>query len=629
MTATPEHGSDAQQPPAPKEPDNLHQAVRTPRQLRAALRKVLHLNNKTYGDLNIPGATLSANMAADIDKLPTREFVERYLQQIGLATERVQLWLEIWDWLKVIKDNPGRRRPRHPAKPAARPLRGWLSLPAWPRTPRRRVTVLVMAPVLLLAGGGWIFYQHSQQCWSSNSQLQSRDEGCIGVTDGRDGAAVFGAEYETVLGKIAEENRRVTAKPDGYVTIAFVGLMRPPSDDRNSVAAADPASAAGQDDLVRTRTLQQVEGAYTAQVAANRSRDFPKIRLVLANMGPEATYWREAVTPLTQMTDAPDRLVAAVGMGLSQQESLNAARLLSAAKPQPIPMVADIITADGFNATGTIDGRGPIPGLVRTAIDNTTQLTIIGKELRQQSELKTAALVWAEFTSQGTADLYTRTLKEAFLNPKVGLKDFLGRDGNIFRFDPRGGDSALRTISDVLCGDRPDMVFYAGRQQFLPTFLKMLHNRPCRSTPITVIAGSETTGQRHNDSSLGDPEALIKLIYVPLADTRELDSPSNPDRGLYQEFAAAFTSHGFPAEHLLTGWAALAHDATVTATYATHKASTDANGKQRLPTTHDVSGQLFLFTSINAIRGATGIFRIDPSTGNRIDSRSRTPVRLP
>jgi hypothetical protein len=622
VTATPEPDFDGQQPPEPREPGNLHQ-IQTPRQLRAALREVLRLNNKTYNNIDIPGATMSANLASDRDRLPTREFVQRYLQQIGLSAERVELWLEIWDWMKANDDDPRRRRPQHPAKPPRR----WLSVLTWSRN-RRQVIALAMVTVLLLAGG-WIVYQQLQQCGSGSWALQPRDEGCTGVTDGSDGAAVFGPDYVTVLDKIAKENERATADPDGYITIAYVGMMLPRNGDRPQAAGLAPATPAGQADLVRTRTLQQVEGVYTAQVAANRARDFPKIRLVLANMGHDGTHWRDAVTPLAQMTDAPDRLVAAVGMGLSQQESLDAARFLSTAKPEPIPMVADIITADGFNVTGQIDRRGPIPGLVRTAIDNTTQLTTIGKELRRRPEVKTAALVWAQVTSQGTADLYTRTLKDAFLNPEVGLKDYLGKGGNVFPFDPRSGDTALRTISDLLCGDRPDMVFYAGRQQFLPTFLKMLHDRPCRSTPITVIAGSETTGQRHNDPFLNNPEAPISLIYVPLADTRELDSPSNPDRGLYQEFATAFTGHGFPTEHLLTGWAALAHDAMVTATYAARKSSINANGQPRLPTTHGVSGQLFLFTSTNAIRGATGIFRIDPGTGNRIDSRPRSPVHLP
>ncbi|MGK5558985.1 hypothetical protein ACSNOI_46030, partial [Actinomadura kijaniata] len=480
--------------------------------------------------------------------------------------------------------------------------------------------VAVVAVLAVVATVGWWGadrWRRWQHCGTTLPTVHSRDDQCLGVTDGRADPEVFGREYRQIMSLIAQENARAMREPAGYVTVAFAGPLRPHSGPRDPMGAAvDPA------DPTTSRTLQQLEGAYVAQVNANRARTFPKIRLAVANLGADQTPWRTTVDHLAQMTGAPDRLVAVVGMGLSQQESIDAARALATAKPRPIPMVADIITADGFNATGAIDGRGPIGGLVRTAIDVGTQLKILDGHLaKQKKRPKTAALVWSQVTPRGTPDLYARTLKDGFTNPRLGFKRLIDAGNMVFPFDPRSGDTVLRTISDTLCGRQPDVVLYAGRQAYLPTFLKMLHGRPCHATPLTVIAGSETTGQRRDDPSLNDKSAPITLVYVPLADPTQLGSADNPDRGLFTQFATDFASHRFPAAHLQTGWAVLAHDATLTAAGAIARSALAADGTtHRLPTTDAVRGQLFLHTGTNAVRGASGVFRIDTTTGDRINS---------
>lgn len=158
---------------------------------------------------------------------------------------------------------------------------------------------------------------------------------------------------------IAKQNTKaVEAGRDRYVTVAFMGPL----------TSKDP------------RVVSELEGAYTAQSEANATGNFPKIRVALANQGRDESHWQDAVAPLVKMDANPDdHLLAVVGLGLSQDESLDAARALNRAA---IPMVGDIITADGFNATGTIDGKGPIPGLVRVAQDNTSQLKAISAWLR-------------------------------------------------------------------------------------------------------------------------------------------------------------------------------------------------------------------------------------------------------
>ncbi len=404
--------------------------------------------------------------------------------------------------------------------------------------------------------------------------------------------------------------------PGSYVTVAFMGPL----------TSTD------------ARVVAEVEGAFVAQQQANTQSNFPKIRLVLGNMGADESHWHKTVTALEAMTTGPDYLRAVTGLGLSQDETVKAARHLAS---KSIPMVADIITADGLNKTGDIDDGGPIPGLVRVAIDNTSQLNAISDQLQtSRPQPSTAVLVKVTVTRGGSSDFYAASLAESFQrNQKLGR--YLKAGGLTFEFDPRGGSQALDIISKNLCGtSRIDLVYFSGRASDLDPFLRMLHNRPCHTTPITVVSGSDAGRLRKVNSPelydgpspvLGDPDAPIKVVYVPLADPDQLDNPTNPSRGLFRAFADAFTGQQFSRSDLETGWAIVAHDAVLTATTAIWK-GTDGGGTTTptLPNLFAVRDQLGLFITNNGlISGASGTFNIDPETGDRVDSRAPQPVTLP
>jgi hypothetical protein len=299
-------------------------------------------------------------------------------------------------------------------------------------------------------------------------------------------------------------------------------------------------------------------------------------------------------------------------------------------------MIGDIITADGFNATGQIDGKGPIPGLVQVSPNNTIQLNAINTWLRTQSKLKTAVLVKAVVTGVGSEDYYTSSLAEAF-ETRSDIKTYLQDiQSDVSPLDPRAGDTALETIANNLCGRAtpPDMVFYAARQSTLPTFLKKLEHRSCHKQPIMVITGSDGAGLRGQDiSALNNPDAPISVVYVPLADPAQLDSSDNIHRGLFQEFKKAFTDdHGFPVEHLDTGWAIKSYDAVIAAVTAIRKATENgATLTPKLPELFAVTNQLQLFNTSNVVPGASGNFNIDSLTGDRIynDTHLLKPNRLP
>lgn len=620
-------------------------AVSDQRQFRAQL--VALKGPMSYKDVEtasggeLPTATSSTTLR--LDQLPTLKFVERYLTACGLAEADQALWKEVW---QAVTDG---RAPLGEPQDAVPPNTDTLVLiegedseatetsdptpPSWFARRRRLIglTSLALAGALLVGGLWWHAEQveadrtaadakaaaeraaqewRKSHCDTDNPALHTTPTWCAGVTDGHDRHGVFGKELEPVLAAIDAENQAVM-KTNGYVTVALMAPL-----------------TKGDKSLTSDRAAHQVEGAFIAQHEANKGQGFPKIRLVLANMGSDESSWPAVVDQLKTMTGGSDRLVAVTGMGLSQQQTIDAARSLSEAH---IPMVGDVITADGFDKSGSIDRGAAIPGLVRVAPNVSTQIKALAQEVAKHPEMKAGAVISAPETPDGKPDFYTQSMEAAIRNPDMGLLPYLEAGGLSFNFTVQQGaeDSSLRTIADNMCGTpKIDVVFYAGRATYLETFIEKLRNRPCRTTPITVVTGSDAATVNPEIKGLNDPGAPISVLYVPLADPVQLADGSNPDQTLYLDFATEFTTthygQQFDKSHLASGWAVMAHDALLTARLAVRNA---AGTSQTPPNVRAVGDQLYLFDGLNAVTGAGGVFRIDPQSGNRKGSHDPKVVR--
>jgi hypothetical protein len=425
---------------------------------------------------------------------------------------------------------------------------------------------------------------------------------CVGVTDG---SYAFDAGLAAAEACVKRENDRVAGRGKAYVTVAFLG----------------PLTSTATQGLTTGRVPHQLEGACTAQHRVNQDQylgDHPLVRLVLANEGINEGQWQDVVGRLEGMTGAPDHLVAVVGLGLSQNETVLAARSLS---DHRIPMVGDVITADGIDTSGAglvIDGRsvGPLPGLTRVAPTTSDELAAVADYLGQRARLRTAILV----TDTNSSDLYTKTLADSF-HRQLGAYLQAGGD----RQEPFDGSlnnpgvgNDFSTIASDLCGiEPPDMVFYAGRELQLPIFLRDLSTRLCRTTPVTVVTGSDAAALTLDPDVNGILKAApISVLYTALADPTELDSPENPSRAQYTDFKMSFEQLGFAATDINDGWGIMAHDAMLTATIAIRKA-TGRSGA--LPQATQVRDQLyFLNVPTNSVPGAGGTFQLNPSTGNPV-----------
>jgi hypothetical protein len=92
----------------------------------------------------------------------------------------------------------------------------------------------------------------------------------------------------------------------------------------------------------------EIEGIAAAQAQANAPGCVHPVLVEIANTGSN----EQAATDVAlQLKNNPD-VVAVVGMGLSLQRSADAADLLGK-QPDAMPMIADVITAEGFDATGS------------------------------------------------------------------------------------------------------------------------------------------------------------------------------------------------------------------------------------------------------------------------------------
>ncbi|NUP67544.1 MAG: hypothetical protein HOW71_35840 [Nonomuraea sp.] len=460
------------------------------------------------------------------------------------------------------------------------------------------ITVVIVVVVLALVGWHlWGLLVPPPACASSRQDV------------GDSATARSAPSLEDLRRVIGEENERVEASGQSYVTIAFMASL------------ADEVLSAG-------RLVHQVGGAYTAQLRANQGRligSSPQIRLELVDMGQDERNWRDAVAKVEKLAKGPEHLVAVTGMGVSHRNTLNAARELSKAE---IPMVGDVLTADGFNITGGIDPKGGrIPGLFRMPFPVSTQLALIDCHLQEKRrDLDTALLVEDADNDGGKPDLYAKSLAIAFR--KGRFDESLKQAGNVTnRFggansDKKALDNEFQGIAGNLCGvDPPEMVFYAGRARYLPNFLDYLRNRNCANADhaLTVITGSDASNLAHQgDLGRRLAAAHVSVLYVPLAHPADLDDPGNPKRGRFKEFADEFTTtHSrvrFDRGSLLDGWAVMAHDAFLTAAKAAHK----AYDPQSSPSSASVRNQIGLFTaSTNTVPGATGDFLIDSQTGDR------------
>ncbi|MGW7051948.1 ABC transporter substrate-binding protein [Streptomyces sp. NPDC054887] len=463
----------------------------------------------------------------------------------------------------------------------------WLRRVFWFTPLRKGLTVLlVLAVAGVAAYGGYRVLNPDLSCADGVARPEAGAE-CVGVSG--DGYA-FGVDaLKQVAAAVARENDRV--KGD-YATVA---LMLP---------------LTSTDSGMRTKIVQEVQGAYLRQYAANHDSndELPKIRLVLANTGMGNAHWRTTVEALKGMVDAPHHLRAVSGVATSSAETKAAVKELTGAG---IPVVGTTITADDI-ANGP--GGDPYPGLARVSPTNRDEARAIARFGKVDAE----KAVLVQDTRGG--DHYTATLKKAFADL---LKD-APYEPQLFTSPPDPTDegstpNTFRQITLLLCDTRADTVYFAGRHTQLRQFVNALGKRGCQDRKFTVLTGDEGSYLGADDKL--DDSALSRKVsvrYAALAHPDAWTKPGAPRTGGSKTDYATFTGLLARAAgpdmgpigptSLTDGQAIIAYDAMSTAVQGIREATPAG---EKLPRIGDVVTQWPQTKASLKVQGASGWICLD------------------
>ncbi|MBY8859757.1 hypothetical protein K7711_25040 [Nocardia sp. CA2R105] len=446
------------------------------------------------------------------------------------------------------------------------------------------VAAFVLVPAILYA---------AKRCDAGVRQQGPHSE-CVGVTDG---TYVFDPDLARVESLIRDENRAVVASNAAYV----------------SVAVMLPMTLSADDDVTVEWVRHQLEGAYLAQMEANRSLlwrgNTPKLRVLLANPGSGLQQWRPAVDEI-EHEQASRHIVAVTGIGLSVHTAVQAMKRLSQLN---IPV---------FGSTLTADDIGAIRGFARVSPSNFEQGQAAAEYVKLQGK-HTAVVV----KDQNRNDLYPSTLAKAF-EDRFFDADHVSRGTETYLSQDAGADNLLSQMGAQICVDNPDVIYFAGRAREARVLIQSLSGRPCPQTKFTVVTGDDLSLRAVGDGTVKNAlDSGVDVIFTGLAHPAAWDATSQAfDGRVVADFKDSGSDPGhpcgpcfkdlFPAENLDDGVAIISHDSVAAAVSAVRRV---VSGGSQAATADDVVQMLKGMHGVNGVRGASGNISFDPENGNPED----------
>ena len=448
-----------------------------------------------------------------------------------------------------------------------------------------------------------------------SSKEQDGDKECVGITDG---SYAFGlpAEFERVLSRIRKQNEDAAtacgAERREPVTIGVLTTLTHP----NSGA----------------RPEHELEGFAAGQARANQPGCVRPLQLLVAHTGKA----EQAAVELARRFRADPSVTAVVGLGLSGINAANAANVLGTPIDEndvrPVPMVSDVITAEGFDSDGTTDAHGcdyeatfgkGIGGnyFFRVSFRNGVQVDELAKYLGAGNPPMFIV------TPDDQRDPYTCTtlqrIRALYRQQQPQVQEVL------FSVD---NEATVPQAARRVCNSEEAVtVFYTARSRDLGRFLAGLAERydrgVCEARSITVVSTSDAARMRvpEMDKGLETPreraltspafaDGRLRLVYTPLADPdvlRRGEAGGGPE---FVELVRLFDAMDFDVAHLDDGWAINAYDAVFTVS----KAVNDLDANQAV--TRDlVRGAIAGFSAADeksALSGANGRIGFE-NNGNR------------
>ncbi|AZM51888.1 hypothetical protein DMA15_04200 [Streptomyces sp. WAC 01529] len=439
---------------------------------------------------------------------------------------------------------------------------------------------------------------------------------CVGVTE-----SAFDADprLKSLIEAVAEENaevRRDAESPaDNGAKIPYVriALMMPYTSDESSAMTTD---------MIR----RALAGALTAQQEAN-SGSGPHYQLLFAPDGRNLDHWEPVVERLVELAkdkDAP--LVGVTGIPSSTPETR---RTIAALSDRGIPTVGPVITAADMNA-----GH-----FFKTSPNNDQFARALKQYLKKRPQRGEGFLVW----DNRSEDVYSRNLRRVFEKHFGDTYDFKGHNSNFT--GSSGADKGIpQRFTDAvqkICTARSDTVFFAGRDQDLPAFVKRLAQegdcgRGSELRLLKVGIGLEPT-LTTDETTRWLKEARATIVDASSVDPAWWDGGKDPEheppRALgrfLDRFHKLEKEHELGAKPLNDGYAVMYHDAFTLLADAVDRTYSEINegagkpeGKKAplIPTKNDVYNTLIM-PSIsangcsNCLRGAAGSYGFEGPGAN-------------
>lgn len=434
--------------------------------------------------------------------------------------------------------------------------------------------------------------------WPGSDVWQSGDE-CVGLTEGP--YAFELPAFEQVMRTVDEQNKKAPGQCEG--TPVTIGVLMTMSDR-----------------FAGARAVHELEGMAAGQARANDTGCLHPVKLVVGQLGAYGDS-RAPVEVARKLAERQD-VVAVAGIGLSHRLSADIADLLAEAK---IPMVSDLITAEGFDQSGSSGDQPDFHSCdsdvaYRDGIGKDHFYRVAFRGAVQVARLREAVGGRPGFIMVpiGGSDPYTCTALP------VMQREF-GGDVTEVKFDQDEPSTVPQTARRV-CGVAGDVtVAYIARGRDLARLLFNLDeayaNGQCAATSVTVLSTSDGNRLRAPELDPVLEDLRVKALTSPsftsgkvrlvatLVGGADKASPDNPG---FAEFEQAFTGAGFDITHADAGWAINAYDAMTTISAALRKLPAN-RPVQRSQVNTEISG----FSSPEqAVRGAGGQISFDNS-GNR------------
>lgn len=485
------------------------------------------------------------------------------------------------------------------------------------------IGIFVLVAVLLAGGILWLIQPDDDHCAPGVPDLYWAGSGsereCVGFTN--EVAYAFDRpELKDITDRIAAENKRVreeSEKNDIRDTVPYV-----------RIALLGPFAASANSSMSLEQIKASLEGAYTAQCRANQCPNLkghdelgisgkgPQIQLLIANEGRNQTHWRPVVQRLTDLTGGEHPMVAVAGMGISVQETQDAAAFLA---EKEIPAIGAVLTADSLKAK-TLFNVSPANSEYATAAREYLDNSLSAGSTHLRPTGHTGHLVYD--TRKDTGDMYVQSLYESF---KDKFNDYIA---------PRPGSSSVRetgftgatgaepegvrvfsTVRENICLAKDDVILYAGRDTDLPELVKELgHRGSCKhDDPITILTATAGTYGQTEETRKELEDAQVTLVRASATASTQWIADKTGQPTEFPRFQKSFEILKFEDPDLRDGYAIMHHDAVLTAILATRSftAGTSTKAPPVAPNHHDVLNQIKNMNQANQAALASGTVSFD------------------